>query len=57
MPFIHLFLYDSARHKWEDNIEMELKETETGGMNYIHLIQDRVRCRALAYMVTNLWVP
>jgi hypothetical protein len=33
IPFIPLCLYDSARHGWEDNIEMDLKETEWGGID------------------------
>jgi hypothetical protein len=27
--------------KWEDNIEMDLRETEWGGMDWIHLAQNR----------------
>jgi hypothetical protein len=29
------------RHMWEDNIKMDLREMGWGGMNWIHLAQDR----------------
>jgi hypothetical protein len=31
------------RHRWEDNIKMELQEVGSGGMNWINLAQDRDR--------------
>jgi hypothetical protein len=31
-----------ARHKWEDNIKMDLREIEIDGVNWIRLDQDRV---------------
>jgi hypothetical protein len=30
-----------ARHRWKDNIEMNLKEIWWEGMDWIHLAQDR----------------
>jgi len=36
-----------SRHRWEDNIKMDLHEMECGGMNWIGLAQDRDRWRAL----------
>jgi hypothetical protein len=36
------------RHRWEDNIKMDLQEVGCGGMDWIELAQDRVRWRALA---------
>jgi hypothetical protein len=35
------------RHRWEDNIKMDLREVECGGMDWIEVAQDRDRWRAL----------
>ena len=35
------------RRRWEDNIKMDLQEVGCGGMDWIQLIQDRERWRAL----------
>jgi len=32
------------RHRWEDNIKMDLQEVGCGGMDWIELAQDRDRC-------------
>ena len=45
------------RHRWEDNIKMNLQEVVCGGMNCIELAQDRDRWWALLNAVMNLWVP
>jgi hypothetical protein len=45
------------RHRWVDNIKMYLREIRWGGMDWIHLAQDRDHWRALVKTVTNLWVP
>lgn len=45
-----------ARHRWEDNIKMDLKEIKWEGKNWIELAQDRDKGWALANMVTNLQV-
>jgi hypothetical protein len=45
------------RHRWEDNIKMDLQEGGCGGMNLIKLAQDRDRWRAPVNPVMNLWVP
>jgi hypothetical protein len=29
------------RHRWEDNIKMDLRETGFGGVDWIHQAQDR----------------
>jgi hypothetical protein len=42
---------------WEDNIELDLREMELGGMDWIHLVQDRDRWRALVKTVMNLRLP
>jgi hypothetical protein len=31
------------RHRWEDNMKMDLGEIEFGDVNWIHLAQDRDR--------------
>jgi hypothetical protein len=45
------------RRRWEDNIKMDLREVEWGGMDWINLAQDRERWRALVNAVMNLRVP
>ena len=45
------------RHRWEDNIMMDLQEMEGGGVDSIELAQDRDRWQALVYAVMNLRVP
>jgi hypothetical protein len=43
--------------RWEDNINMDLRETGWGGMDWIDLAQDRDQWRALVNTVMNLRVP
>jgi hypothetical protein len=45
------------RRKWVNNIKMYLREIGWGGMDRIHLAQDRDQWRALVNMVINLRVP
>jgi len=45
------------RHRWEDNIKMDLQEMVCGDMDWIKLAQDRERWWALVNAVMNLWVP
>ena len=45
------------RHRWEDNIRIDLQEVGYGVMDWIKLAQDRDRCRALVSAVMNLQVP
>jgi hypothetical protein len=45
------------RRKWEDNIKMDLREIGFGDVDWIHLAQDRDRCRVLVNTVMNLRVP
>jgi hypothetical protein len=45
------------RRRWENNIEMDLREVGWGGMDWIDLAQDRDRWRALVNAVMNLRVP
>ena len=45
------------RHRWEDNIRMDLKEIGINTRNLVDLAQDRDYCRALVNATLNLWVP
>jgi hypothetical protein len=45
------------RRRWDDNIKMDLSEVGWGGMDGIHLAQDRDQWRALVNRVMNLRVP
>jgi hypothetical protein len=44
------------RHRWEDGIRMDLRETGLGGVDWIRLAQDRDRWRAVVSAVMNLRV-
>jgi len=46
-----------ARHRWEDNIKMDLQEVRCGGIDWIKLVQDSERWQALVNVVMNLRVP
>ena len=45
------------RRRWEDNIKMDLKEVGCGGMDWIELVLDKGRWRAVVTAVMNLRVP
>ena len=45
------------RHRWEDNIKMDLQEVECRGMDWIELAQDRDRWWALVHVVMNRRAP
>jgi len=45
------------RHRWEDNIRMDLGEIGWGGVDWIHLTQDRDQFWALVNIIINLPVP
>jgi hypothetical protein len=45
------------RHRWPDNIKMDLREIGWGGMDWIGLSQDSDRWRALVNTVMNIRVP
>jgi hypothetical protein len=46
-----------CRYRSEDNIKLDLREIEWGGMDWIHLAQESDRWRALVSTMMNLWVP
>jgi hypothetical protein len=45
------------RRRWEDNIKMDVQEVGCGGMDWIELVQNKDRWRALVNAVMNLRVP
>jgi hypothetical protein len=45
------------RHRWEDNIKMDLLEVRCGGRDWIRLAQDTDRWWELVNAVMNLRVP
>jgi hypothetical protein len=45
------------RHRWEDNIEMDLQEVGRGHGDWMELAQDRDRWRALVGTVRDFRVP
>ena len=44
------------RHRWVDNIMMDLQEVGCGYMDWIGLAQDRDRWQTLVSVVMNLWL-
>jgi hypothetical protein len=44
------------RHRWEDNIKLDLREKGIDGANWICLAQDRVQWQAFVNTVMNLRV-
>jgi hypothetical protein len=46
----------TPRCSWVDNIKMYLREIGWGGMDWIHLVQDRDQWRALVSTIMNLRV-
>jgi hypothetical protein len=47
---------DRPRHRWENGIKMDLREIGWGGVEWIHLAQDRGRWWAVVNAVMNLRV-
>jgi hypothetical protein len=45
------------RHRWEDNIKMDLREIGIDEANWIQLAQDRVQWQACVNTVMDLRVP
>jgi hypothetical protein len=45
------------KHRWEDNINMDLQEVGCGDMDWIELAQDRDRCQEFVNTVMNIQVP
>jgi hypothetical protein len=47
-------LLERPRCRWDDNIEMDLRDLCWSGMDWIVLIQDRAQWRTLVNTVVNL---
>ena len=45
------------RHRWEDNIKIDLQEVRCGGMDWNEMAHDRASWRVLVSAVMNLPVP
>ena len=45
------------RHRWEDNIRIDLWEVGCGCVDWMELAQGRDRWLALVSAMMNLWVP
>jgi hypothetical protein len=50
-------LLGRPRHRWIHNIKMDLLEIGVSVVDWIGLVQDRHRWRALVNAVMSLWVP
>jgi hypothetical protein len=48
---------ERPRHRWVDNIIMDLGEIGWDGVGWIDMAQDKDQWRALVNMVLNLQVP
>ena len=46
-----------SRHRWEDNIRMDLREVGCDPGKWIDLAEDRDQWQAYVRVVMNLWVP
>ena len=46
-----------SRHRWEDNIMIDLQEVGCGSVDWIGLAQNRDRWQALVNVILKLWVP
>jgi hypothetical protein len=47
---------ERPRHRWEDNIELDIREIGIDGTNWIQTAQYRVQWRAFVKTVMNLQV-
>jgi hypothetical protein len=45
------------RHRWEDNIKMDLHEVRWGSIDWVDLAQDMDRCEPLVNVVMNICLP
>jgi hypothetical protein len=45
------------RHRWDDNIKIDLREIGIEGANWVWLAQNGVQWQASLSMMMNLWVP
>jgi hypothetical protein len=45
------------RCRWEDNIKIYLQEVGCGGTDWIYVVEDRDRWRAIVNAVMNILIP
>jgi hypothetical protein len=45
------------RHRWEDDIKIDLRELGIDGVNWIRMAQDGVQWQAFVNTKMNLWIP
>ena len=45
------------RHRWDDNIKMDLQDVGWGVMDWVNLAQNRNRLRALVNAIMNIRLP
>jgi hypothetical protein len=45
------------RHRWVDNMKMDLREMGWSGVHWIHLAQDGNQWRTLTNKLMNLQIP
>jgi hypothetical protein len=48
---------EKPRHRWNDNIKLDLREIGIDGADWIRLAQERVHRRAFVKMVMNVRIP
>jgi hypothetical protein len=46
-----------SRHRWEDNIKLDMREIGIDGVNWIQLAHDRAQWWTFVNMMMNLWIP
>jgi hypothetical protein len=49
--------FGRSRHRWEDNIRMDLRETGWERVEYTHLAQNRDQWWGLVNRAVNLQIP
>jgi hypothetical protein len=50
-------LFRTPRHRWEENIKIDLQEVGWAGMDWIDQAQNRDRWQLLVKEIANRWVP
>jgi len=49
--------FGRPKHRWEDNIKIDIQGVGCGGMNWIELVQEKDRWRELVNVVLSFRVP
>jgi hypothetical protein len=45
------------KHKWEDNVRMDLREIGWEGVDWMHLAEDGDQCQDVVNVLMNFQVP